>query len=188
MKNLLSFAFLSTVLVTVFSLNLHAQEYTYKNLLEEPAVFTLKHGFVYHCSDKEAVPFTLPEAAVGFFYEFTVLPTKEEMNEEPELLSKLSSAKNGTPLKDIPFTLESNGSAKVVNTYIIADWQNIHKFEHCEYQKYPLGGDTKVDSQISYFENPGEENLFIGFECPYGRSSKMQLKVEVVAVFEHSAN
>ena len=188
MKNA-SISFLAYLFIAVFSLNsASAQDYRFENLLETPNIFTLKNGFVYHCSDKEAVPFTLPNDAVGFFYEFTVLPVSQKMNEEAELLSKLTGNKKDMPLADMPYFLKNVESDKVVNTYLIADWQNINKFEHCRYRKYPIGGSTQVDSEIGYFENPGETQLFMGFESPYGRCSKMKIKVEIVAVYSVMPN
>ncbi len=181
--------FLAYLFVITFSAdNGYAQEYHFENLLESPKIFTLKHGIFYHCSDKEAVPFTLPKDAIGFFYEFTVLPVDREMNEEAGLLSKVTAVEKELPLADMPFLIKTEKSEKFVNTYLIADWQNIYKFEHCQYRKHPIGGSTHADSEIGYFENTGEAQLFMGFENPYGRCSKMKIKVEIVAVFSEMPN
>ncbi len=183
MKNLLFSS--SMIFITIISIaTAQAQQYRYENLLNTPEVLEMNNRTTYPCSNKATIPFIMPEDAVGVYYEITVASGKASLKPTAELLEKLQSSDREVAPDQLAYFLQSDQTEKYLNTYIIEDFENIQKFRNCQYRKPPLAGGVHLPSHAGYIENEGLEELFIGLENPYGRRGKLQVKVEMVAVYE----
>lgn len=188
MKNSIFHGFLTLSTIFLFSINILAQEYQLRPILEAPQTFQLKHGLFYSCSDKVAIPFELPQDAIGFYYEFIIQSANEQTRATENLEELLTPLLSSNKLGEIPPDIMPPTSETYANTYLIEHWENAERFEKCDYKKYPLGGATHQQSAVGYFENPGFEKLFVGFENPYGNLSKIKITVNLIGVYSISPN
>lgn len=183
MKSLLMIAFVIATSSFVSLPQVWAQNYSFENTLTAPSIFTINNiRLNQECSNKAAIPITMPKGAKGCFFSITVVPKKEQLSPAPQLLSQVKTLSKTVDLDHIVDGILPKITEKVCNIYLITGKENIDLFTACKYLK-PAPAFIQSKSRSGYVENKEDgETIYLGFENPYGTGKSIQLKVELVAV------